>query len=150
MEMVVQRVKDDAHQVVDVATVRRLGVLVLCVYIVVKYILVPMKYMRSAADHTLYIITTTDISQLRLACGSRYHSENVNGMLCVDSAVNGATFVRLGAYISTWKAAWIMHQPIRWFWSSTCGRLARNTLNTADCLLNCITILRFEIKKKHT
>lgn len=42
---------------------------------------------------TLYMITTTDISQLRLACESRYHSENVNGMLWVDSDVIGATFV---------------------------------------------------------
>lgn len=59
------------------------------------------------------MMTTTDISQFRLACESRYHNENVNGMLWVDSAVIGATFVRLGAYNSTWNAAWIIHQPIK-------------------------------------
>lgn len=45
----------------------------------------------------LYMITSTDMSQLRRGWASNCHSENVNGMFCVNSEPLAEIAVMLGA-----------------------------------------------------
>lgn len=80
------------------------------------------------------MITTTDINQFLRTCASRYHSEYVYVLLCIFSAADVVVEFGLGAYSNTWNDAFNIHQPIKWFWSKTCGKFARKTLKTADNL----------------
>lgn len=77
-------------------TVWRLGVLILQKQHITSLMRVQCEF-KEFNVFTLYMITSTDINQLRRGCASNCHSENVYEMFCVDSALLLATVVRLGA-----------------------------------------------------